>query len=169
MVVAEKPSPLLTGWFRESLTFDRGETGPMTITVTTTHIAQVTGTPDFVSAAVRGVDLGASAVFKDHCYVFFGDVPQIGPPQGWSEPWRLAPAGSAAPGGLAASSRDRANLDGFCIGPHGEVPIRSSHGCWGEVWLLAPAGSAAPGGLAASSRDPGNLDVFWIGPYGEVA
>jgi hypothetical protein len=44
----------------------------------TRRIAQVTGTYDFISAGVRGVDLGASANHRGTHYVFFGDVPQSG-------------------------------------------------------------------------------------------
>ncbi|MFE7408969.1 DUF4185 domain-containing protein [Streptomyces laurentii] len=44
----------------------------------TRHLAQVTGTPEFIAAGVRGVDLGASTTHRDTPYVFFGDVPRSG-------------------------------------------------------------------------------------------
>lgn len=44
----------------------------------TRRLAQVTGTNDFISAGVRGVDLGASATHRGTHYVFFGDVPRSG-------------------------------------------------------------------------------------------
>jgi hypothetical protein len=83
-------------------------------------------------------------------------------------PLEHAPAGSAAPGALAASSRHSGHLDVFWIGPDGGVGIKSWNGSWGDPWQLAPARSAAPGALAASSRMQDNLDVFWIGPDGGV-
>ncbi|MEU3355183.1 DUF4185 domain-containing protein [Streptomyces sp. NPDC037389] len=48
----------------------------------TQRLAQVTGTSDFLAAGVRGVDLGANTTHRDNHYVFLGDVPALGRPDG---------------------------------------------------------------------------------------
>ena len=57
------------------------------VTVTTLvpaarRLAQVTGTDDFISAGVRGVDMGPSVTHLGTHYVFFGDVPLSGRAEG---------------------------------------------------------------------------------------
>ena len=81
------------------------------VTVTTLvpaarRLAQVTGTDDFISAGVRGVDMGPSVTHLGTHYVFFGDVPLSGRAEGGrSDPGRRR-------GGTGAGFFPKRNITG---------------------------------------------------------
>ena len=76
-------------------------------------------------------------------------------------PIRFAPAGSAAPGAIAAISRDSDFMDVFWISEGGPSGRPGGTASGAPHSRNAPAGSAAPGAIAAISRDSDFMDVFF--------
>ena len=80
---------------------------------------------------------------------------------------RSAPAGSAAPGAIAAISRDSDFMDVFWIGIEGAVFSGVVERQLGDTVELAPPGSAL-GGISAVSRSTDFMDVFWTTSVGAI-
>ncbi|KAK3616581.1 hypothetical protein LTR22_027018 [Elasticomyces elasticus] len=88
---------------------------------------------------------------------------------GW-ERFELAPAGSAAAGGITAVSRIPGSMEVWWIAPNGSVQDAYWYDTVGwKQFELAPAGSAAVGTrITAVSRISKSMELWWIAPNGSV-
>jgi hypothetical protein len=93
----------------------------------------------------------------------------------WSQPFLIAPAGSAAVSApVAAVAREANHVDVFWVAPDGSVRSNwwdafFNNGQWNQPFTMAPPESAKAGTpITAVGRESSHLDVFWIAPDGSV-
>jgi hypothetical protein len=95
---------------------------------------------------------------------------------GIAQPFTVAPANSALPGGFGVTTVARApdHLDIFWVGNDGSVRTawwdpRANSANWNvNSTPVGPSSGVTPGSIAAVTRNPDQLDVFWIDANGAV-
>jgi hypothetical protein len=90
----------------------------------------------------------------------------------WAAEFSIAPAGSALPASIVASSRFAEHIDVFWVMPDGAVQSAWWDGPatgpnWNAPFTLAGPGSAI-GPVAVVNRMVDKVDVFWVAPDGSI-